>query len=231
MHRKSLVAMKETEQGIGWFFFLLYFTVFPFLPAWAGRVLTEKRDILLSETTISLLYYLVLFLIVVILFHRFLRASFSVFLQRLGLSLKAVLLGLVAYLGLSVLISPLTGMWEDPNQLALSAQLTIHPDATILLTLVLMPIVMEVLFRGLVFGSLARKSRVVGYVVSILLFAVLNVWQHIFVTGDWGYLILLIKYLVPGAVLAWCYERSGSVWSSILLHSGINGVVMVLTKV
>jgi membrane protease YdiL (CAAX protease family) len=64
-----------------------------------------------------------------------------------------------------------------------------------------------------------------------LLFAVLNVWQHIFVTGDWGYLILLIKYLVPGAVLAWCYERSGSVWSAILLHSGINGVVMVLTKV
>jgi hypothetical protein len=49
-------------------------------------------------------------------------------------------------------------MWEDPNQLALSAQLTLDPDATLLLTLVLMPIVTEVLFRGLIFGSVSHKK-------------------------------------------------------------------------
>jgi hypothetical protein len=54
MHRKSLVAMTDAEQGAGWFFFLFYFTVFPFLTAWAGRILVEKWDVLLSETTISL---------------------------------------------------------------------------------------------------------------------------------------------------------------------------------
>lgn len=228
MHRKSLVAMTDREQMAGWVFFLLYFTIFPFLTAWVSRLLIEKWDIMLEDTTISILYYLLLLLIALILFHRFLRISFSVFLQRIAANLKVICLGLVLYLGLSVLVSPLTGMWEDPNQLALSAQLTLAPDAALLITLVLMPIVTEILFRGLVFGSLAHKSRIVGYVASVLLFALLNVWQHIFITGDWGYLILMFKYMVPGIVLVWSYERSGTVWTPIVLHAGINGVVAVL---
>jgi membrane protease YdiL (CAAX protease family) len=223
--------MTNAEQIAGWVFFLLYFTIFPFLPAWIARLMIEKWDIMPSDTTVSLLYYLFLLLVCLVVFHRFLRVSFSAFVQRIGASVKAILLGLVVYFGVSVLISRLTGIWEDPNQLSLSAQMTLAPDATLLLTLVLIPIVTEIMFRGLVYGSLAHRSRIVGYIVSVLLFAVLNVWQHIFLTGDWTYLILLVKYMVPGVILVWCYERSGTVWTPIVLHAGINGVVAFLIQV
>ena len=60
----------------------------------------------------------------------------------------------------------------------------------------------EVLVRGLVFGTLNSKSRVVAYLVSCLLFALLHVWQFAVVQRDITYFWLMVQYLVPGLVLA-----------------------------
>ena len=82
----------------------------------------------------------------------------------------------------------------------------------------------EVLFRGLVFGNLKNKSRTVAYVVSCLLFALLHVWQFAVVRQDITYFLLMVQYLVPGLVLAWAYDHTGTLWSSILLHAAANAL-------
>ena len=38
------------------------------------------------------------------------------------------------------------------------------------------------------------------------------------------YLWLMVQYLAPGAVLAWVYDRSGTLWASIGLHAAANAL-------
>ena len=90
--------------------------------------------------------------------------------------------------------------------------------------ILLAPFVEEVLFRGLVFGNLKGKSRAAGYLVSCLLFALLHVWQFALVNQDITYFLLMVQYLVPGLVLAWTYEHSGTLWTAIALHAAANAL-------
>lgn len=41
-----------------------------------------------------------------------------------------------------------------------------------------------------------------------------------------GCLMVMGQYLVPGAVMAWAYEKSGSLWGSVLLHCAVNGLAV-----
>ena len=39
-----------------------------------------------------------------------------------------------------------------------------------------------------------------------------------------SYFLLMVQYLVPGLVLAWAYDHTGTLWSSILLHAAANAL-------
>ena len=106
----------------------------------------------------------------------------------------------------------------------ISAQIDDAPHMTLLIVIFLAPFVEEVLFRGLVFGNLKSRSRALAYVVSCLLFALLHVWQFAVVKQDVTYFLLMIQYLVPGLVLAWAYDHSGTLWASIGLHAAVNAL-------
>ena len=110
------------------------------------------------------------------------------------------------------------------NDTSISAQIDDAPHTTLLIVILLAPFVEEVLFRGLVFGNLRRRSRLTGYAVSCALFALLHVWQFALVNQDITYFLLMVQYLVPGIVLAWCYEHSGTLWTSIALHAAANAL-------
>ena len=84
----------------------------------------------------------------------------------------------------------------------------------------------EVLFRGLVFGNLRHRSRLLAYAASCLLFALLHVWQFAVVRQDLTYFLLMLQYLVPGLVLAWAFEHSGTLWTSVALHALANALSM-----
>ena len=75
------------------------------------------------------------------------------------------------------------------------------------------------------FGNLKQKSRVVAYLASCFLFALIHVWQFAVVNQDITYFLLMVQYLVPGAVLAWAYESSGTLWASIGLHAVANALI------
>ena len=56
------------------------------------------------------------------------------------------------------------------------------------------------------------------------LFAALHVWQFAVVNHDVTYLLLMIQYLVPGLVLAWSYDRTGTLWTPIAIHAVANAL-------
>ena len=133
-------------------------------------------------------------------------------------------IGLVALYGLNELVYRLTRLvvsnQTNLNDTTISAQIEDAPHMTLLIVIFLAPFVEEVLFRGLVFGNLRRKSAAVGDLVSCLL----HVWQFAVVNRDITYFLLMLQYLVPGLVLAWVYDRTGTLWTSIGLHAAANAL-------
>ena len=112
------------------------------------------------------------------------------------------------------------------NDTTISAQIDDAPRLTLIIIVLIAPFVEEVLFRGLVFGNLKGKSLAVGYVLSCLLFALSHVWEFIIVEQSVSQFLLMVKYLVPGFMLAWVYDRSGTLWTSIALHAAVNALAL-----
>jgi membrane protease YdiL (CAAX protease family) len=169
-----------------------------------------------------------LFAVTIVIFHGFLGRTSRNFADNLGGACQTMLVGLVALYGLNELMfrlsSVLAGNQTNLNDMTISAQITDAPRTTLLIVVFLAPFVEEVLFRGLVFGNLKEKSRAVAYLLSCLLFALLHVWQFAVVNRDITYFLLMVQYLIPGLVLAWSYDHSGTLWTSIGLHAAANAL-------
>ena len=226
--RKSTTYMTYGEQIAGVVFFVIYLLVLPFVTTPLFNLAERLLDTTISGAMRNILYYYILFAVTLIIFHGFLARTSRRLLDNLGLACKSAAVGLVGLYGLNELVYRLTNLIftnrTNLNDTTSSAQIDDAPHMTLLIVIFLAPFVEEVLFRGLVFGNLKSKSRALAYAVSCLLFALLHVWQFAVVKQDVTYFLLMIQYLVPGLVLAWAYDHSGTLWSSIALHAAANAL-------
>ena len=226
--KKTSPYMTPGEQIAGTVFFVIYLVVLPFAAGPLFRLAGRLLDVTISAALQNVIYYYVLFAVTVLIFHTFLARTCRNLADNLGGACRMLLVGLVALYGLNELAYRLTNLIitnrTNLNDTAISAQMDSAPYMTLLIVVLLAPFVEEVLFRGLVFGNLKGKSRPVAYVVSCALFALLHVWQFAVVYQDVTYFLLMLQYLVPGAVLAWVYDRSGTLWTSIALHALTNAL-------
>ena len=226
--KKTSPYMTPGEQIAGTVFFVIYLVVLPFAAGPLFRLAGRLLDVTISAALQNVIYYYVLFAVTVLIFHKFLARTCRNLADNLGGACRMLLVGLVALYGLNELAYRLTNLIitnrTNLNDTAISAQMDSAPYMTLLIVVLLAPFVEEVMFRGLVFGNLKGKSRPVAYVVSCALFALLHVWQFAVVYQDVTYFLLMLQYLVPGAVLAWVYDRSGTLWTSIALHALTNAL-------
>ena len=226
--KKSASYMTSGEKIAGTILFAVYLVVLPFVTDPLFRFVGRLLDTTVSETVQNIIYYYVLFAVTLIVFHKFIARTSRNFADNLGVACRNMLLGLIALYGLNELVYRLSSLVisnrTNLNDTTISAQIQDAPRVTLLIIVFLAPFIEEVLFRGLVFGNLKSKSRVVAYLVSCLLFALLHVWQFAVVQQDITYFLLMVQYLVPGAVLAWAYESSGTLWTSIGLHAVANAL-------
>lgn len=226
--KQSSLYMTPTEQVAGVVFFVIYLLVLPFATAPIFRLLERMLATSLSPAVENTIYYYVLFAVTLIIFHGFLGRTTRYLFDRISLVGKTLLAGIVAHYGLNELVYRLVNLVissrTNLNDTTISAQIDDAPRSTLLIVIFLAPFVEEVLFRGLVFGNLKNKSRVVAYVVSCLLFALLHVWQFAVNHQDVTYFLVMVQYLVPGVVLAWAYEHSGTLWTAIGVHAAVNAL-------
>lgn len=204
----------------GWIFFALYVAVFPLLMGLVQR----SFDGTLPVAESSLVYYLVCATLVFLVFWGCLRDGFHLLLDWLPENLFAFGTGLAAAGVLHFLVMRLPYPVDNPNPLNYAQQFALSPAATLVILVVLMPIVEEVLFRGLLFSTARGYSRALAYVLSTLLYAVYCVWQFVYAFGtvDLRYLLLAAQYLPMSLALTWSYDRGGSLWTPIVLHGVIN---------
>lgn len=184
---------------------------------------------LFTSLQYNMAYLLISFTAVLLLGWRYLRAEFDTLLDRKLLSLLTLLQGYFIHMALNYLL--LVGIlaatggdpgWVNPNNENIVGMAADDVYRVLCMTVFLAPVAEEVLFRGVIFGWLREKDRLAAYLVTTVLFSLLHVWQYAFVSQDLSVLLYALDYLPAGIVLAWCYDRSGSIWTSIFFHMGIN---------
>lgn len=234
MQRKRSVShMSRGEQLAGTIFFLLNLAVLPFAAGPVFRLVELLLGINLSSSLENTLYYYILLAAAVVIFHGFLARTSSLLLDNLNDAAQTLGLGLVGLYGLNELACRaaflLTGSGVNLNDTPISAQ-NIVPQPSLLIVILISPFVEEVLFRGLVFGGLRDKSRWIAYLVSCFLFALMHIWPAAGTLPSAADILPisqnLIQRLVPGLMLAWAYERSGTLWTSVALHAAANALAV-----
>lgn len=217
-------ALTPAERGRGWVFFALYVFLFPPLMGLIQRAMGGE----LPVAEANVIYYLLCVTLVLLVLWNFLKKSFFLLLDWLPENLFAFVTGLAGAGALHFLVMLLPYPVDNPSLLSYQAEFALSPKATAVILLVLMPVVEEVLFRGVLFGTVGRYSRPLAYVLSTGLYAVYCVWQFVYSFGavDFRYLLLAAQYLPMGLALSWCYDRGGSVWSAAVLHAVINAFTL-----
>ena len=187
----------------------------------------------ITAVDINLTYYVIGFVYVLALCWRFLRAGFDAALDRLGTFVLAILTAYLLEMALSMVISSLIvalnlGLGSSPNNDAFVSMIPEGRSRIIAMTVFMAPIVEEVLFRGLVFGALQRRSRALAWVVSVLAFSLYHVWQYVVEAQSAAMLLYALLYIPSSMSFNWCYERSGSIWAPIVYHMLSNAISMSL---
>ena len=161
----------------------------------------------------------------------FLRRDFDRLWERpmniLGKALLGVVLLMAANAVLNLLLSPLMPE-ENPNNQTLLDLAKAERQRITVITVILAPILEELIFRGGVFGLLRRKSRLLGYAVCLLLFGLYHTWQY--ALADPIYWLYLVQYLPAGYLLCRSYEKTECIWTPILLHILNNGISLWALK-
>lgn len=236
MARKAASAsMNHTERLAGTIFFVVYLLVMPLLAQRLFSLFALLLDTQIGAELQNALYYYLLFAATLIIFHRYIGHTTSRLLDNLDRAAVTLFLGLLIFYGANELLYRVFHVFfhsrANLNDVTIAAQVNAAPRTTALIVIFLAPFVEEVLFRGLVFGCLREKSAVVGYAVSALLFAFLHVWTFALSSWDTSYFALMLQYLAPGLVFTWAYDRSGTLWTSILLHAIVNALALYVSFV
>lgn len=154
----------------------------------------------------------------------------SLGLRRARLSAFGVaLLAWLAYFGAAAVVAVLISLvfGADTEQEDIAGELGVNDPSiviaicAVLLLVVLAPLSEELFFRGMVFAGIrSRLSLWPAAVVSGVIFGLPHV-----PTGPLAALLLVIL----GTVLAWLYERTGSLWPCVFVHTLNNTLAVVVT--
>lgn len=223
-------GMTSGEKLLGGVVLAVYVFVLPLTAEWLFNEAERLFGVSLDRGLRDAAYYAVLFGLVLIAFWGFFGRNTRAFFDRPWQVLGAAGVGMAAFYGLNELVCRILGLLNagqvNLNDQAILTRLGTSPRSTILMVVFLAPVVEEALFRGYVFGNLREYSRGAAYLVSCLFFAMVHVWPFFAESWDVGCLMVMGQYLVPGAVMAWAYEKSGSLWGSVLLHCAVNGLAV-----
>ena len=223
--RSGQAPLSRGEQLRGWIFFALYLFFFPWLMGWVQRFYPAEFPV--AEANV--VYYLLLAVLTFMVFWSFLRRGFGLLLDWLPENLFACATGLIGAVVLYGLVRLIPLPVQNPNFISYPEQYAFAPAATVLILVVLMPLVEEPLFRGLLFGAARGYSRWLAYVLSAAGYAFYCAVQFVYAYGalDLRYLLLAIQYAPMALALTWCYDRGGSIWSAIALHAVLNGFTLL----
>jgi len=222
--------MTKKEAGWGLVYLLLQLLVLPSVLVQANQLLARP----LSSTELNLVFFLVNFLAILAIFHRFLWISLRLGLQRPFPCLKTAFVGFAVYqlssMLLSMVILKIDPRFANVNDASIALLAQEHFSLMALATVFLVPVVEETLFRGLIFHWLYNRSRTLAFIFSTVLFCTIHVVGYI---GEFPLMTLLLcfaQYIPAGLCLGWAYAKSGTIWVPIIIHITVNQIAIFAVR-
>jgi membrane protease YdiL (CAAX protease family) len=224
--------MSRREKILGWIYLPIHVVLLPLLLPSVMYLLSGQNE-LPDPLTLNVWYYLTGVVVLLAGLFRYFRESFYVLTHNFRNAELAMLVAfgvlLIGNLALTLVTTLLGSLPASPNQDAVEALSQVDNRRMAAVGVIMAPIVEETLFRGVIFGSLRKKSLVAAYAVSVVLFAVYHVWQYVVVTGSLEPLLSAILYVPIAIALAFCYDYSGSIWTAIFFHMFYNALALTIS--
>lgn len=220
----------KPEVIFGMIYLLFHMFAMPLLiPVLQQHVFPE-----LDEITANAVYYGIGIVVSFTVFYRMLRREFDHFMDRPFHCLRGFFTAYFLWYAFSFLLVSLTQLFGQnptpPNDQAVDLLAKQNFNLTLVIAVIVAPIVEEILFRGVLFQSILQKSRLMAYLISLLMFGLYHVWQFALAYHDISYLLYIVHYLPISFALTWCYEYSGSLWTVIFFHASNNYLAMSLLQ-
>ena len=220
--------MAPHEAGIAFAYLPVHVFLLPLLLVVYTRASGNPLPAPLSET----IYFGIGLVVIIFFLWGFLRRSFDVLLDNITYCFMTVMMGVFGILTLSqfsaIIIMLLDMDFLTSFQTALPGADTIDAGTLLVLGLGAVPVVQETLFRGLLFGLVRKKSRILAYLLSISAYVFYSLWQSMVSGVDIPVLLILALSYIPEAfMLAWCYERTGTIWVSVILSAAISAIAFI----
>ena len=123
------------------------------------------------------------FICVTVIFHRYLLESFKIVFSRIGRFFGYYGLGFLFYwlgtLAVNILILTVDPEFSNVNDDSIGEITKNNFTLMAIGTVLLVPVVEETLYRGVIFGQLLRKNALSAYVLSVVLFSGIHVIGYI----------------------------------------------------
>lgn len=216
--------MTPTEKKLGWFYWAFQLLVLPV----ALPILNQHFGSPLTETELNFLFFCLNFLLLTVLLHKYLLTSCGYGLTHPFRTLRMAVVYFLLYwlltMGASYLALELDPEFVNANDASIAEMVKEEYTLTAVGTILLVPIAEEIMYRGVIFGSIYHRSKVLAYIVSTVLFAAVHLMGYITVYDPTQLLLGFLQYLPAGLCLGFAYARSGSILAPVLMHIAINQI-------
>lgn len=224
---KLAVSMNDKERIWGFLYLLAELFALPAALEAMNRLLPAP----LPDAWLNFLYFALNFIFTCFLFRSFLRRCLARIGKNTGDFLLVTAAGFGIYylcnLVLNSLILLLAPDFANLNDSNIAQQVGSNMPIMFIGTAILVPVAEELLHRGLVFGSLYGRNPYIAYIFSASLFSAIHILGYVMVYPLPHLLLAFLQYLPAGLVLAWAYRKSGSIFSSILIHAAVNALALL----
>lgn len=227
---KNSPKLTSNECVIGAIYYVLQLLIIPAL-LMVGNMLLPKP---LSEAGINFAFFAINFIAVILIFRKFLRAQLHIAIAQPWRTLRFAGIGLIIYfLGTSLVTTAATGIrpeFANINDQSIMLMVKDHFGLMVTGTVILVPLAEEAFYRGLIFRQLFDRSAVLAYGISMAVFSIIHIAGYVGMTDALTLVLCFFQYLPAGFALAWCYHRTGSIFTSVLLHMSVNQIGMLAMR-
>lgn len=227
---KQPVTMSRLETLLGIIYIVAQIFFLPVILVIGNSLLPHP----FNDAELNFISFALNFICVTVIFRRYLLNSLAIVIEDLGHVLRTCGMGFMAYWVGNIVVNMIV-LSLDPNFSNVNDDsiLQISENNFMLMTIgtvILVPVVEETLYRGVLFGQLRRKNAVLAYIVSVLVFSSIHVIGYIGYYPPMRLLLCLLQYFPAAVFLAWTYEKAGTIWAPILIHMIVNLIGMSAMK-
>ena len=187
-----------------------------------------------TDLWLNFIFFAFNFLIVAVAFHRYLLTDLRIFSKNLLSVLGLCVLGFVVYWAANIFAGLVIALYfpdfANPNDANIQAMAGDQFWVMFTGSVILVPLVEETLYRGVIFGVADRLNRPLAYILSTLVFALIHVVGYIGTISPLYLLVSMLQYVPAGLCLSWAYARTNTIFAPVLIHTAVNFLGMLAMR-